>query len=232
MSFCPTDDIHSIYLDNELPENYRAEYEAHLKVCPKCQKKVNDLKMLNSLFDADSKSITPDSHFLDQSYERLMARMSYTKNIHKAEKKSYSNIKYGFCAAAAAAVFALVIPLRINSNRATVENQNVSVASVSAQIQPASNVSVGGGNGVVISGNLQGQSLSSVSVNNNYGNGFTQNVSTGNSNAVGRMLFTDFDVFRPDFSESTGIAIRITVPGMNVMPAQENLPDKEAGQSE
>ena len=33
MSFCPSKDIHSVYLDNELPEVYKAEYEAHIAVC-------------------------------------------------------------------------------------------------------------------------------------------------------------------------------------------------------
>ena len=58
MSFCPSKDIHSIYLDNELPEIYKAEYEAHLKVCKACQKELDKLKAVHQLFDADSKSIS------------------------------------------------------------------------------------------------------------------------------------------------------------------------------
>ena len=44
MYSCPTDDIHSVYIDNELPQNYVSDYENHLKVCPKCSAKVEQLK--------------------------------------------------------------------------------------------------------------------------------------------------------------------------------------------
>lgn len=40
MYTCPTDDIHSIYLDGELPDIYRKEYEAHIKTCSECEKKI------------------------------------------------------------------------------------------------------------------------------------------------------------------------------------------------
>ena len=37
MFTCPTNEIHSLYLDNELPQNYVAEYEAHIVSCEKCK---------------------------------------------------------------------------------------------------------------------------------------------------------------------------------------------------
>ena len=79
MSTCPTKDLLSVYLDNELPEIYKAEYEAHIKSCPKCSKELEKLKALRVLFQADSKAVTPDSHYLEQSYERLMIKMKYSK---------------------------------------------------------------------------------------------------------------------------------------------------------
>ena len=33
MSTCPEKDIHSIYVDGELPENYIKQYESHLSSC-------------------------------------------------------------------------------------------------------------------------------------------------------------------------------------------------------
>ena len=44
MSFCPSKDIHSVYLDGELPENYKAEYELHISHCEKCRKELEQLK--------------------------------------------------------------------------------------------------------------------------------------------------------------------------------------------
>lgn len=229
MSFCPTKDIHSIYLDNELPENYKAEYEAHLKVCSKCNQELNKLRALHELFDSDSKSITPDEHYLEQSYDRLKARMSFTKNVHKSEKRISANIKYVYSAVAAVAVVALIIPIRLNSNKSAVEKQNVSVASVTTQIPQASTVSVGGGNGVVISGNIRESILPvSVSEKTMYRNNFAQNASTKSMNSmnVNRVLLTDVDVFRPAFNGENTFTIKITVPEMDcvVMPRNVNLP--------
>ena len=59
MSFCPSKDIHSVYLDNELPEIYKAEYEEHLKNCPQCQKELEKIRALHKMFTSDSVSITP-----------------------------------------------------------------------------------------------------------------------------------------------------------------------------
>ena len=113
MSFCPSKDIHSVYLDNELPEVYKKEYEAHLEVCEKCRKELETLKALRSSLRADAEGITPDSHYLDESYERLMVKMSYAKNVGKVSEKRFARPAYFIpLVAAAAAAFALVVPLR------------------------------------------------------------------------------------------------------------------------
>ena len=61
MYTCPTDDIHSIYLDGELPDIYRKEYEAHIKICSECEKKLQKLQTLQNLFKSDSRMLTPDN---------------------------------------------------------------------------------------------------------------------------------------------------------------------------
>ena len=71
MSFCLSKDIHSIYLDKELPENYKLEYEEHVKNCPECQKELNKLKLIHDALKSDSDSIKLDDDFLEKSYERL-----------------------------------------------------------------------------------------------------------------------------------------------------------------
>ena len=74
MSFCPTKDIHSIYLDNEMPEIYKAEYESHVATCKKCQQELNKLKVLHTLLSSDADVVTPDSHYAEQSFERLQLK--------------------------------------------------------------------------------------------------------------------------------------------------------------
>ena len=65
MSFCPSKDIHSVYLDNELPEIYKAEYESHIALCPKCKAELERLRGLRAVLKADSDEIAPSADFLD-----------------------------------------------------------------------------------------------------------------------------------------------------------------------
>ena len=74
MSFCPTKDIHSVYLDGELPEVYKAEYEQHIQNCEKCRKELMQLKAIHSMFKADSDSMNLDSHYMDESFQRLQIK--------------------------------------------------------------------------------------------------------------------------------------------------------------
>lgn len=224
MSFCPSKDIHSIYLDREMPDVYRAEYEAHLKTCEACQKELAKLKTLHGIFEEDSKAISLNEKELDQSFEKLMIKMNYSKTTKAVSSASFgrkvaSSIKYFVPAAAAAAIVALIVPLRVNS--AKIDNAGMpAVASVASQIPSGTNVSFGSGKGVVISGNILESVLPSAAGMNN---GFIQNVST---NSVPNTFIQDIDVFRPAFNDDKTISIKITVPGMNKIPvtAEINLP--------
>lgn len=121
MSTCPSKDLHSIYLDNELPLSYVKEYENHVKNCPKCTAELQKLKTLREIFQEDSKSIKFSEQDLDKSYERLLTRMSYHKNTNKTRnvftfEKFNSTAKYIFAGVAAAAVIAVVLPIRLKNN--------------------------------------------------------------------------------------------------------------------
>ncbi len=154
MSSCVTNDIHSIYLDNEMPEIYKAEYESHLKSCPKCQKELAKLKTLRSLFSSDS--INLDKQYMDQSFERLQIKMGYSKHTGKVKEENTYKFKYVIptVAAAAVAVLALVLPLNLISNKNTADSVKV-VAPIVTSIPTADNVSLNTGRAKVISGNIQ-----------------------------------------------------------------------------
>lgn len=207
MSFCPSNDIHSVYLDNELPESYKAEYEAHLKVCPNCQKKLEELKAVHSLFASDSKAISPDSHFMNDSFNRLQIKMAYSKNTARESKKEFKAYPV-FVAAAAAAVFALVLPIGINSTRNGVTSNAESVAVMPiptpvSRTTSANNVSFNSGRSIPVSGNILASDLSTEK--------HRDNKSALITNAK------NVDVLRPDFQDES-ISIRITVPGMGETP--------------
>ena len=225
MSFCPTKDIHSVYLDGELPENYKAEYELHISHCEKCRKELEQLKAVRALFEADSKSLNLDDKFMDESFQRLQIKMAYSRNVGKVPQKSpFKVISYVASGVAAAAVLALVLPLGLKSNKASTEASAVvatpliqSVKSVSAvpvtavstnAKSSANNVGYDSGRSVVVSGNIQDVVLSSEK-NRKTSSSFVKNVS-------------DVDVLRPDFQDEA-ISIKITVPGMGDFPVTTEI---------
>lgn len=219
MSFCLSKDIHSIYLDKELPENYKLEYEEHVKNCPECQKELNKLKLIHDALKSDSDSIKLDDDFLEKSYERLQIKMAYKNNVTKARRTSNVNIKYGLTAVAAAALFALVIPVSLNSNKKNSVTTQPALASVSSVSQisnstsaiAANNVSINSGRNVLVSGNM----LDTV---------IRPEAGIDNGKTLVKKA-KDVEVLRPELEDET-ISIRISVPGLGEIPVvtEINLP--------
>ena len=233
MSFCPSKDIHSVYLDNELPEIYKAEYESHIASCPKCKAQLERLRGLRSILKSDSDDIEPGQDFLDKSYERLMIKMSYAKNTGKKSepKISWKSVTYAASGIAAAAILAVVLPVRAASVKASANASSLQLAgltqsavrgvgtNVSAFTPAANNVALNSGNSMVISGNISESDLS-------HGQGQRrldaeiQNVST---NANPGKIMKGVEVLRPDFNEAETISIKITLPGMNSVPVTAEI---------
>lgn len=150
MFLCPENDIHSIYLDGELPENFVKDYEAHLASCEKCRAKLEKLKKIHGLFSEDSKSLDVDEVFKAQSFERLQSRMRFSKVVKASEPKKNIVRMTTFVplAAAAAAVFAVILPLRMKGGQAVqnVDENVLAVSSVKSQTPIAdSDIIVNGG---------------------------------------------------------------------------------------
>lgn len=118
MFTCPENDIHSIYLDNELPEKFKTEYESHIASCQKCKAKLDTLQKTHEVFKYDSNSLNLDKKFIKESFNRLQIKMRYAKNVaktsdntHKESFTIFHDFKKSIPAAvAAAAVFALLLP--------------------------------------------------------------------------------------------------------------------------
>ena len=117
MSFCPTKDIHSIYLDNEMSAEIKAQYEKHLSCCPECQKQLEQMRQVRSVFEKDNLDSSVEKEFLDASFERLQLKMKFSDNVKKTKKSNFvftnSRWMYAVSGVAAAALFALIIPIRV-----------------------------------------------------------------------------------------------------------------------
>ena len=200
MSFCPTKDLHSVYLDNELPLSYVKEYEEHIQNCAKCKAELESIKNLRSVLIQDEKETKFTKKEMDASFARLQMKMNYSKHTKPVQKQKSEIIKYVIPAMAAAAVFALVLPVGFKSKTET----NNTVAAISPITQP-STVSLQNDN-VVLSGNIpSGAVINATPVNTN-------------NKKVQRKMIQDVDVFRPNFDNENTISIKITVPGINANP--------------
>jgi len=227
MSTCPSKDIHSIYLDNELPAAYVREYEAHIKVCPKCAAELARLRAVHEILHSDALSVTPDSHYLDQSWDRLQTRMSYSRVTKKILKFPVEQFKYIIPAAAAAAILAVLLPVR--AGRVPSEAETAQITPIARQ-----KIIAFAKNNVIINGNIRHEMLGPVTfrqsqqhtgtvlsgTNTGYGGSFIQESRI--QETIDPQL-NDVDVFRPDFGSNRTITIRITIPGITTPPLSTEI---------
>ena len=57
MFTCPDVDIHSVYIDGELPESFVRQYEEHVASCPECKKIQESLLRMKKLLKAEKPDI-------------------------------------------------------------------------------------------------------------------------------------------------------------------------------
>ena len=134
MSTCPEKDIHSVYLDNELPPVYIKEYEAHVNQCAQCKNELERIKALRDNLRADAAAIALSSADLEKSFERLQARMSYAKVTASSNVHRFFVPKWAIGAAAAVIVAAIALPMRSRTEK------NAEIAAVPEQAQTVAEI--------------------------------------------------------------------------------------------
>ena len=199
MSLCPTKDIHSVYLDNELSLSYVKEYELHVQSCPRCLAELEKVKKLRQVL-ADCDVPEMSSFEMEEGFKRLQIRMSYSKHTKSVEKKPVlSTLKYAVPAMAAAAVFAIVLPVGQGKSK-KVETSEIAQASIT--------------NLPLISGNAVNSGINGFSGNRNS----MMKPGMRPTNVMNEKMPQVVDVFRPNFDNENTISIKITIPGMNTVP--------------
>lgn len=160
MFTCPEKDIHSIYLDGELPQKFVSEYEAHIDSCERCRAELEKLRAMRELLLKDSASLDLDDDFMEKSLERLQSRMRFKKIISQSEPKKFAvPMRRTFIpmAAAAAAVFAIMLPQKTNSTKDASTTQNLPMISKAQEITPIAK------SDVVVEGAIQDVALPKAS---------------------------------------------------------------------
>ncbi|MBC6719047.1 hypothetical protein [Treponema sp. Marseille-Q4130] len=217
MSICPGNDIHSVYLDNELPETYVGTYEAHIKSCPKCAAKLAAFRAASAAFRSEADGMTLDKASLDKSWERLQVRLSYSKTTKRVYRFSEHNFRYAFSAAAAAAIFALIIPVRVLRSPSAAQTAAINPISRSTSVELAKN-------NVVINGNIEqphafvpSRADETYGTNAEYRTAFDASFGAFDgarfdASRSGERQLEDVDLFRPDFTNGSSLAIKIGIP--------------------
>lgn len=93
-----------------------------------------EMDRIDELLKEDAASITLDDDFLEKSFERLQAKMSYSKNVIKFEQPQKRWFRFGASVAACAAVFAAVF-IPFYSGKVQVPADNLTPI-VSSSIKP------------------------------------------------------------------------------------------------
>lgn len=233
MSICPEKDIHSIYLDGELPQEFLKKYESHVASCPKCQAKLERLKKISAMLREDALSMRIDQTYINQSFERLQTKLRFSRNTARAENthiyRPFTKWAVGF--AAAAAVLAVIsVPVRFAGSVGP--HSNVT-AIARTEIKPIQE------NKVVVDGNLDTLKLSTAlssakEAENTMESSEEQILSTPvnqNQKVVSATSlasnFSDIDVFRPDFNNPSAY-VRIELPRLHSIPLNQagNIEDR------
>lgn len=179
MFSCPTDDIHSIYLDKELPAEFIAQYESHVSACSRCQQKLAHLRNVCGFFKADSNSIAMDSVYMQQSYDRLKTKLRYAKNAGTSRENASPHVIAYIVSMAAAFALAVVLPVGVKTKKASFVPQT-SVSKIQP-IERPQNTPI---------------SRKNIVINENINDNLAYSV---NFRDFGNVHFADVDVFRPDF---------------------------------
>ncbi|OJF77109.1 MAG: hypothetical protein BKP49_02945 [Treponema sp. CETP13] len=195
MSTCPSHDVHSMYIDNELPEPFKRNFEKHLLECLDCSTVMQQLKTVHDDLQEDSKNIVFSEEDLSASYERLQTKMRFASVTAVADNKSAKFSKTLWRTiplVAAALVVAIVLPLRFFSDNTNYVTDSIPSLQSQQNIIQASLVE---NKGVIASDDLSHFSIDFSS-----------------------MDLTSMDFFRPEFTSDGQMKISITLTGVANLP--------------
>ncbi len=219
MSTCPEKDIHSIYLDNELPQTYVPEYETHIASCTQCRAELLKLKQLSALLKDDAGRISFPAEELDGGFVRLQTKLRFSGTLKKLRAPAPSAFRWALPTAAVFA-FALIVPISI---RQGVSGNQGSQTSVPISIQASA---LGSGLAMpAVSGFLPGNLIHQVqntgASSGNYIRSTLPSLTSGtagsNSYSTDNM-FATVDIFRPEFETGNRISVKITLSNLGELP--------------
>ncbi len=104
MYFCPDSDIHSVFVDGELPDEFKEEYLSHIASCPKCQKIVKRMQSIRASFIQDKNDITLSPEQIENSYKKLESMLDFKRITSGLDFSKFTPLINRLVPAVAAAV--------------------------------------------------------------------------------------------------------------------------------
>lgn len=155
-------DLHSVYIDGELPKDYVAEYEDAISKDKTAARELERMQKIHGIFQQDAADIEVSDKFVEESFARLQMKMKFTQTAKKAETKSFVKaMRLPASFAAAAAVFALIFTPAFVKSSSKVEKEVTAIAVAVADEMPALSEKT-----VAIDGNINSEKLSDFAVSN------------------------------------------------------------------
>lgn len=214
MSTCPEHDMHSVYLDGELPQKYALEYESHMTTCQQCRDKYMKLQGISALLKEDADRHRLSSQEMEASFARLQTKLRYQRTVKEIQPKNINRFTWVVPTVAAAALaFALILPARHGVSSPAAATSSERPISISANA-------------------LTGGLVSAPSVNHQRARFMSDSaiimeepisqhlktVSFASDNAISTM-----DIFRPSFETEKNISVKMTLSDLNSIPVQGEI---------
>lgn len=217
----PERDLHSVYIDGEMPKAFVSEYEEAVAKDAKASAELKRMQKIHQIFQNDAADIEVTDDFVQESFARLQMKMKFKENVKKSESKSFIKVmKLPVSVATAAAVFALIFTPAYVKSSSKVEKEVKAIAVAVADEIPAISEKE-----VTIDGNIKSEKLSDFAVSNSVAAAEPKTENTNilstklveqkvvqasalvSNSANFRNKMTSVDVFRPELN-----TMKMTVP--------------------
>ena len=209
MSICPEQDMHSVYLDGELPQKYALDYESHLTSCQQCRDDFLKLQAISNTLKDDAHSIQLSEQDMEDSFSRLQTKLHYQKTVKNIQPQNIKRFTWVVPTAAAAALaFALIVPLRTGNIASTPVISQERPISISAS-------ALTGDLSVAPSLNYQKATFFRDPIIAEEPLNHIQTVSLSSDEVIAPV-----DIFRPSFDTNQGVSIKMTLSNLNSIPVQ------------
>lgn len=199
MYTCPNMDIHSIYVDNELPAPYKKEFEDHLSKCEFCRKRFEKIQTISMNLKEDSNNLVISQETLNESFKKLNTIMRFKQNAKPAQN-DFSIIKKVLPFVTAAAFLLAILPVAFyRKSIQTLDNNLLTLNTSLSTIAPKANSLINQNNII---------SQRQVSLSNTNSN---HRVNLPQELIIDTPEIDVIDIFKPDLPEQITIQIDFSI---------------------